>query len=115
MIPFVPRKVARRSTIGTQRGTLQPTIPPVTSHETASSSQSVLAQSGDSLRLAESSTSKGKHKHVESPSDEDIRTFLCLSMSEHTMWSDPDLRRTLELSKEGCKFDFIVFCVKTTD
>ncbi|KAI0340845.1 hypothetical protein BDW22DRAFT_1378284 [Trametopsis cervina] len=115
MLPFVPRKVAKAlkskkdatstSTAGDAHNASK------TQHE-STSSQLKPSEPGQSLHPQLSSAPKeagnpgwkGKGKeggNVVALSEEDYTALLRLSMSEHALWADPDLRRNLEYSDDG--------------
>ncbi|KAI0785642.1 hypothetical protein C8Q75DRAFT_775798 [Abortiporus biennis] len=87
MFAFVPRKVAQRnrgpSTAGAPASTSTPPAIPLPT------------------------VRKGKGKAIENIvkddgiSSEDLSVLLSLSLSIHALWADPDLRRNIELNKEG--------------
>lgn len=48
---------------------------------------------------------KGKSKApTKSLPNEDYAILVCLALSDHALWSDPDLRRTIEQDTERCTF-----------
>lgn len=83
MFAFVPRKVAKA---------VKPT------HHGASTSKA------DTVTIPEilPSRDKGKGKETTSAkstfSAEDYANLVCLAFSNHALWSDPDLRRTIDFS-----------------
>jgi hypothetical protein len=111
MLNFVPRKVAKAL-----RSQNNAVIPP--SHSVSLTNHVVLEPhhrpplDGTQSKTAEevenkSASSKGKGKDtagtLSTTTSEDHVILFRLAMSEHALWSNPDIRRKLEHSAEGCK------------
>ncbi|KAJ7706870.1 hypothetical protein B0H17DRAFT_571391 [Mycena rosella] len=93
---FVPRKVARTSKPPPGNAPLPPNAHP----------------SSSTTNTSASAKGKGREMPPERPqaleapaksqySDEDYTVLLCLSLSKHRLWSDPDLRRDIEWSSRA--------------
>ncbi|KAI0650913.1 hypothetical protein C8Q79DRAFT_945655 [Trametes meyenii] len=91
MFPFVPRKVAQKS-------------------KAQNSTQTAVAQSSstkpprpkNSAAQSLSNDPKGKGKQSDtSTSEQDLATLLWLSLSDHSLWLNVDLRRALASADEG--------------
>ncbi|CAL1700024.1 unnamed protein product [Somion occarium] len=97
MIPFLPRSVTRKLPTASTRST--PGRHLTSGQATASKTQTVEAIEPHPSQ----SDNKGKHKDVcANPAyDEEYACLVYLSMSEYALWSNPDLRRRLEMSDEG--------------
>ncbi|EIW61842.1 uncharacterized protein TRAVEDRAFT_44663 [Trametes versicolor FP-101664 SS1] len=95
MFAFVPRKVAQKS---------KP-------HHTATGNAVAPAATHPEVRAGPSkatpiqnsaSTTKGKQKHSEPAiPDEDLIALLSLSLSDHSLWANVELRRALATADEG--------------
>ncbi|PSR92236.1 hypothetical protein PHLCEN_2v4766 [Hermanssonia centrifuga] len=91
MFPFVPRKVTTKS--------LNAKATSAVTQQTKATPHHLLAP--DVQEPTRTRTDKGKAKETSSgPSDEDYAGLLSLSLSDYTLWSDPDLRRTIECTEE---------------
>ncbi|KAH9939959.1 hypothetical protein B0H21DRAFT_583441 [Amylocystis lapponica] len=91
MFPFLPRKVSQAAKLAGSSKPTNSTPPP---QSTRAVSQSV----------PDPSSSKGKDKGKAVAGgflEEDCTLLLLLSLSEHTVWADPDLRRTIATGEEG--------------
>jgi hypothetical protein len=93
---FVPRKVAKSTKPATQTSANTQTriLPPTPS----TSSSSHIEQN---LNVVDK---KGKAKaNDKTDEDDDYAILISLALSNHAIWSDPELRRVLEWNNEGCK------------
>ncbi|KAI0774671.1 hypothetical protein BD413DRAFT_472079 [Trametes elegans] len=89
MLPFVPRKVAHKTKSRVPASAA--TKPPIAS-----------APAAPALPEHSSNHAKGKHKHVEpTASDTDLAVLLWLSLSDHALWLNVDLRRALAAADDG--------------
>ncbi|KAI0690860.1 hypothetical protein BC835DRAFT_1362779 [Cytidiella melzeri] len=114
MLPFLPRTVAKALSTQKNAGSTSSSATPSSNHvlatvtqgpPTLSTTVSQQPESGPARRDTTSRSWKGKATDVVKASgilsDEEYAALFCLAMSEHALWSDPDLRRTLEHSDEG--------------
>lgn len=98
MFAFVPRKVAQKSKSQNTAGAnaAAPTATP--SEVRAGPSKATPVQSSPS-------TAKGKQKQSEPViPDEDLIALLSLSLSDHSLWANVELRRALATADEGCTY-----------
>jgi hypothetical protein len=118
---FVPRKVAKSTKTHTPVSNASPTwsaivqgssaVGPVTLHKSLEQSP---------LTTNAKDSSKGKDKAVAPsgkslPSD-DYLILICLALSDHALWSDPNLRRAIEQHHERCTYiSNIFFSQRETD
>ncbi|KAH8092465.1 hypothetical protein BXZ70DRAFT_898273 [Cristinia sonorae] len=100
MIPFIPRKVARKAA--------KPTTPSRTTDEatktvqTAGPSKHILsAQNASASGNTLTPTLKGKERQIDAPPNEVYSDLLQLSLSDHALYLDATLRRMMESSREG--------------
>ncbi|KAL1946666.1 hypothetical protein VTO73DRAFT_14770 [Trametes versicolor] len=95
MFAFVPRKVAQKSKSQNTAGA-NATAPTATPSEVrAGPSKATPVQSSPS-------TTKGKQKQSEPViPDEDLIALLSLSLSDHSLWANVELRRALATADEG--------------
>lgn len=112
---FVPRKVAKRSKSSNAAPAVRASISTVT---TARDSDVDVPKDKGKMKEDTIAVDLEGNKGL---SDADYATLVWLSLSDHALWSDPDLRRTLEWNskqggghtgKEGCTFDFPDFLTK---
>ena len=107
MLPFIPRKVARSLPKKAEQ-------PVATTSTTSPGANSLSRQHpvqpadveepiSDTLPSQDATTLKGKGKEKDTAvSSEDCVTLLLLSVSDYALWSDSDLRWTMESAEEGC-------------
>ncbi|OCH89986.1 hypothetical protein OBBRIDRAFT_631030 [Obba rivulosa] len=91
MFPFIPRKVSRptKASISQQ----QP-------HPAVAQKEPAEMQRVNELSVA--ADTKGKGKATKSDlAEEDYAILTILSLSEHALWADPELRRTMDFNAEG--------------
>ncbi|KAJ8455570.1 hypothetical protein ONZ51_g12397 [Trametes cubensis] len=95
MFPFVPRKVAQKSKAN-PRHTHSANTTPRPSVVKVSSSSNVGAETNPTDDV------KGKRKTNETtPRDEDLAAVLWLSLSDHSLWVNAELRRALASADDG--------------
>ena len=118
MLSFVPRKVAKAlksqknvaSTSGTSASTedskKSPGIVVRPAHQ-ALPPDSTTSEERHELKGEGQQVWKGKGRELAgvagSLHNEDYVVLLRLTVSEHALWSNPDLRRNLEHSDDGCE------------
>ncbi|KAI0355487.1 hypothetical protein OH77DRAFT_1480149 [Trametes cingulata] len=97
MIPFVPRKVAQKA-----RTHAAPAVTPPTAVAVYTASDAGPSQPAAAPEKAVHDT-KGKGKSTPDPAvnDEDLAALLWLSLSDHSLWANVDLRRALASADEG--------------
>ncbi|KAH9939331.1 uncharacterized protein BXZ73DRAFT_76042 [Epithele typhae] len=88
MFEFVPRKVALKSQKAASR-------PQASSYAGPSTLPQALDIHTDSLDV------KGKGKSAGSAKDDDFAVLLCLSLSDHSLWSNVDLRMAVTNADDG--------------
>ncbi|KAI1791097.1 hypothetical protein LXA43DRAFT_1182085 [Ganoderma leucocontextum] len=97
MLPFVPRKVALRA-----RPSLSVPDAPVPG-PSASSTQPPHAPTPEQVSPPSTNANKGKGKgkSTDGPTDEHLAILLTLSLSDHALWTNVDLRRAVSLADDG--------------
>lgn len=112
MLPFVPRKVAQKA-VKTQvqpprsQHTDDATRPEQIAGPSGVASSSNVVPEANTQNLATASLKgKGRETNASKPllSADAFASLLCLSLSDHALWLDASLRRSLETSEEGCKW-----------
>ncbi|TCD61397.1 hypothetical protein EIP91_008518 [Steccherinum ochraceum] len=106
MLPFIPRKVARnaaKTQVQTPRS--KPTDDATTSEQVAGPSQ-IHSQTPANIDAVTLPPLKGKEREVDPSrpntlSDDAYAALLKLSLSDHALWLDANLRRVVESSSEG--------------
>lgn len=102
MLPFVPRKVAKKLPPKTPSGNLQKDPQSVGPSSSAAPPAATLPSAPEQHVIA---NQKGKEKA--SPpmlAGEECAALFALSLSDYALWSSPDLRRVIETSNDGCMF-----------
>jgi hypothetical protein len=113
MLSFVPRKVAK-SLSKKEPSNSKPTLP-VAPAPVASSSRVQAPSASESATSQGHANAGGQHTPVSAYkskekvadngkylSEEDYAVLLRLAVSDYGLWADADLRRTLELTEDGC-------------
>lgn len=107
MLPFIPRNVARKA-VKPQRPNITNTL--TDDHGTADTTQAAGPSNSVSHQPVPRSADpapppslKGKERETDaSKLTEAYANLLQLSLSDHALWLDADLRRTVESNGEGC-------------
>src|ERR1700691_1409735 len=111
---FVPRKVAKSAKAQVSVTNVSPSFVEGSSNSLAGG-LAVQKPSGQSpLTTTVKDNGKGKAKAVDasakSLASEDYAILVCLALSDHALWSDPDLRRTIEQHTENCMYTSDLTC-----
>lgn len=115
---FVPRKVAKK--VKAQSAPQSKAAHPVQAVNTNSHQDVPTIENipGPSSRVGLQEKGKGKHKRKDNPSrtvltDEDYAILISLALSDHAIWSDPDLRRAIEQHPDKCKSPYVFFMINS--
>jgi hypothetical protein len=103
---FVPRKVAKTVKTHASVSNATPTFVRDSSSSSTAGPAAHKLPGETSLTTTATANWKGKAKAEDASSkplpSEDYAILLCLVLSDHALWSDPDLRRTIEQRAEKC-------------
>ena len=100
MLPFVPRKVARKLPSTTTSSNLQKD-PKSDGASSSTASAAAGPSSAPQQHVTADIKGKGRASAAELTSEECSGLFT-LSLSDYALWSSPDLRRVMETSNDGC-------------
>jgi hypothetical protein len=110
---FVPRKVAKTARTHALVSNAAPTFASVSSSSSTVGPIAHKPPRQSTPTTTARGNSKGKTKIEDASSkslpSEDHALLVCLALSDHALWSDPDLRRTIEQHAEKCKYLSDVF------
>lgn len=116
---FVPRKVSRTAKTQAQAsgiyiGGIGATPPALVQGSTRLPISDTPKLNPASRPKQDIDNHKGKAKAIDGPSkslsDEDYAILVCMALSDYSLWSDPDLRRSIEQHPERCKC--LVLCIE---
>ncbi|KIM75201.1 hypothetical protein PILCRDRAFT_13765 [Piloderma croceum F 1598] len=101
---FVPRKVAKTARTHALVSNAAPTFVSDSSSSSTVGPAAHKPPRQSPRTITARGSSKGKTKIEDAPSkslpSEDYALLVCLALSDHALWSDPDLRRTIEQHAE---------------
>ena len=105
---FIPRKVASTARPRPSSDRVQSdSIVAQTSVTPRAGTQTQLKHSAHSSDEGKRPNGKGGVNFVAAPSklsDRDCALLVCLALSDHALWSDPNLRRAIDQCNENCEF-----------
>ncbi|KAM5542433.1 hypothetical protein V8D89_003892 [Ganoderma adspersum] len=95
MFHFVPRKVTQRA-----RPALSAPDPPVPGFSSTTRSRALTPDEAPN-QGTDAKKAKGKNKATDGPTDKDLAILLTLSLSDHALWSNVELRRVVSADDDG--------------
>ena len=109
---FLPRKVAKSAKAQAPVNIASPSFVQGSSSSLSVQGPAVHKPSGKSTTVKDNRKGAvdGSAKALAS---EDYAILGCLALSDHALWSDPDLRRRIEQHTENCTYTYnLFFCLK---